>query len=87
MATINGKKTDQEPYQYLVVRVQLVEAKTRIPGSDFLGFKDETYSSRAYIPNQRKDAYEIYEAVDKLIRKMIPGHISIDTHEERRLDA
>ena len=64
-------ETDQSPDQYLVIRVQLVQVKR-----GFLGlFRDEEISSRSYIPNQRADAYTLYEAIDKLAKKIIREHI------------
>ena len=69
-------KTDQNAKQYLCVRVQIVEVKKGL-----FGFKDNEYSSRTFIPNMRKDAYEIFDKFDKLGKKIIGEHVSVDNKE------
>ena len=72
------KKSDQEADQYLCIRVQLVEVKKGL-----FGFKDNVYSHRTYLPNMRKEAYDIYEEIDKLAKNMIPKHKEFHTKGDK----
>lgn len=77
-------KTDQDATQYLCVRVQLVEVKSRIPRSLILGLKDNEYAARTYLPNMRKDAYEIFEKFDQVAKKVIGDTVTINNQEVRK---
>ncbi len=66
-------KTDQSANQYLCVRIQIVEVKKGL-----FGFKDNEYGTRTFIPNMRKDAYEIFDKFDKLGKKIVGDHTIVD---------